>query len=181
MYPIWRCSCMYLNMEIVLSFFTGNNDFLLSWYGTCALFRYIGENYVLHYAFQTWFKLIVILSVSTSHWAHNVVATLNQRHWHCFNVATTLCVPVGCTLCRDVLRIMWYYLYLMYICWQWIMWNKSVHTHMVYITYIGSKHSVIVLQYSVLLFSIVLLFYSIWKLSVTKVSFPCLFPTNLRS
>ena len=26
-----------------------------------------------------------------SHWAHDVVATLNQRHWRWFNVATTSC------------------------------------------------------------------------------------------
>ena len=30
-------------------------------------------------------------SVAT-HWAHDVVATMNQRHWRWFNVATTSCV-----------------------------------------------------------------------------------------
>ena len=27
-----------------------------------------------------------------SHWAHDIIATLNQRHWRWFNVATTSCV-----------------------------------------------------------------------------------------
>ena len=28
---------------------------------------------------------------NVTHWAHDVVATLNRRHWSWFNVATTLC------------------------------------------------------------------------------------------
>ena len=37
-----------------------------------------------------------------SHWAHDVVATLNQRQWRWFNVASTSCVrAVGCR-CRLV-------------------------------------------------------------------------------
>ena len=32
-----------------------------------------------------------------AHWAHDVVATLNQRHWRWFNVATTSCDQWGFT------------------------------------------------------------------------------------
>ena len=47
-----------------------------------------------------------------SHWAHEVVATMNQRHWRWFNVVTTSCaqwnVPTQCSMstrrCCDVIQ-----------------------------------------------------------------------------
>ena len=44
-----------------------------------AILPYEGESHYL----ITW---------KVNHWAHGVVATLNQRHWRWFNVVTTSCV-----------------------------------------------------------------------------------------
>ena len=53
------------------------------------------------------FNKLLPVSVGT-HWAHDVVATLNQRQWRWFNVATTSCDAVGTMpelLCARQLQI----------------------------------------------------------------------------
>ena len=37
-------------------------------------------------------QILVLHFTRVSHWTHDVVAMLNQRHWRWFNVATTSCV-----------------------------------------------------------------------------------------
>ena len=47
-----------------------------------------------------------------SHWAHDVVATLNQRQWRWFNVATTSCDQCALTFPRIICPSVWWWLWL---------------------------------------------------------------------
>ena len=55
--------------------------------------------------------------VNSTQWAHDVVATLNQRHWRWFNVATTSCAQWVVSTCR-------------------VCWNISVSRHDPFLKYI---------------------------------------------
>ena len=58
---------------------------------------------------QQWLNGLIIITVVISgvnHWAHDVVATLNQRQWRGFNVATTSCAQCeGLMHCKKMPQI----------------------------------------------------------------------------